>query len=195
MKRQDGFTLLELLVGIVLTGVVAVLVYGAVNAAVDTAERLRAEELTVRSERAWRAVVEDAVRNVRENSDYGRPTLVVEQRVDAAGIPRDRLRLITAGSTPPLTSDTDWTVSIEPREGGVSLTAHPLGIRSPLPTIVELPGVTGLDVRVFGGAGVATWREEWSDRRTLPRAVELRYWTAGGPIGPPVVLAVPAGSP
>jgi prepilin-type N-terminal cleavage/methylation domain-containing protein len=190
---RRGFTLVELTVAIVLTGVVALLVYGAADVALDTEERLQAEERAVRSERAWRALVEDALRNVRTNSDYGRATLILEQHLDAMGRPRDRLQFITAGGTPPLTPDADWNVTIEPAAGGVTLTATPFGVVGP-PRTVMGPGVTGLDVRVYGGVQNPAWLETWSDRRSLPRAIEITYWTEAGPIAPPVLLALPSGT-
>jgi prepilin-type N-terminal cleavage/methylation domain-containing protein len=193
VTSRRGFTLIELIIAIALTGVVALLVYGAADVALDTEERLQAEELVVRSERAWRTVVEDALRNVRANSDYGRATLVLEQRVDAMGRPRDRLRIITAGGTPPLTPDADWIVSIEATAGGVTLTATPFGVVAP-PRTVTGPSVTGLDVRVYGGLENPAWLEVWSDSRSLPRAIEITYWTDSGPITPPVLLTLPAGT-
>lgn len=194
MSRRAGFTLLELTVAIAVTGIVALLVYGTVAVAVDTETRLEAHERVARSERAWHALVEDALRNLRSNADYGRATLILTSGTDLQGRPRDRLAFITAGGTPPLTPDADWSVSIEVGVGGIEMAAAPLGIDAPARRVVALPGVTGLDVRVFGGLPRPAWLEEWSDRRMLPRAIEITYRTDSGPAGPPVLLTLPAGS-
>ena len=194
MKRRGGFTLLELLVALTLTGVVALLVYGVAAVALDTEERLEAQQLASRSERAWHAVVEDALRNVRANSDYPRATLALEQHFDAMGRPQDRLEFITAGWTPPLTGDSDWSVRIESAGGHLVLTATPIGLNTPTPRVVEWPAATGLDVAAFGGLQQPTWVETWADRRILPLALELTYWTDAGSPGAPVVITLPAGS-
>ncbi len=190
MSQERGFTLIEVMLALVLTGVVALLVYGAAGVALDTEARLLEHERTLRSERAWYVVVEDALRNLRANADYPRPTLIVSPGVDALGRPRDRLEFITAGGTPPLTGDADWTVTVEATDVGISLTAAPIGVRAPARRVVGPPGVTGLAVRVFGTVESPQWLNGWSDRRLLPAAIELTYWTDSGP-ATPILLAVP----
>jgi prepilin-type N-terminal cleavage/methylation domain-containing protein len=88
---RRGFTLFELLVALTLTGIVALLVYGAAGTAIDTEQRLRTRESEGRAERAWRAILEDALRNTRSAEDYQRPTFVVE-----SGAPGT-----ASGSSPP----------------------------------------------------------------------------------------------
>lgn len=191
MASRRGFTLVELMLAITLTGIVAVLVYGASGVAVDTETRLSEREVSLRSERAWRAVIEDALRNLRANADYPEPTLVVESGANALGWPTDRLEMITAGGTPPLTPDADWRVTLEATERGVSLTALPIGVRVPARRVVGLPEVTGLSIRVLATDGSAGWLDAWSDRRRLPRAVEVTLMTDTGPAGPPLLVAIP----
>jgi prepilin-type N-terminal cleavage/methylation domain-containing protein len=193
VKRRAGFTLLELVVAITLTGVVALLVYGAARAAVDTRTRLEDERLAVHSALAWNALVSDALRNVRAAQDYGRPTLVLEPASDSPGRPRDRLRLITAGGTPPLTGDADWEVVIAPAADGLALTAKPVGVAVPARRLARLPGVTGLDVRVLAGSVEREWAEEWSQAWFLPRAVEITLWTEAGPLPPPLLVTLGQG--
>jgi prepilin-type N-terminal cleavage/methylation domain-containing protein len=193
MKRCAGFTLIELVVAITLTGVVALLVYGAARAAVDTRARLDSEQQAVRAELAWNVLVTDALRNVRRNDDYGRPTFVLEPGSDAQGRPRDRLRLITAGGTPPLTGDADWEVVIEPRPDGLALIAQPIGVAVPPRPLARLPGVTGFDVRVPVGPAAMQWAEEWGQPFFLPRAVEITLWTDAGPLVPPLLVTLGQG--
>ncbi|UCF18608.1 MAG: prepilin-type N-terminal cleavage/methylation domain-containing protein [Gemmatimonadota bacterium] len=192
--RRAGFTLLELLVAVVLTGVVALLVYGAAGAAMDTQARLEAQRLETRSERAWRATLEDALRNARPARAYGDTAFVLEERRDAEGRPRDRLWFVTAGGLPPLTADADWEVLIEPTPQGLSLLAQPLGVNTPPRRLFGPREVTGLDVRLLSPLpGQPGWLDSWAFPRIVPEAIELTYWADAGPVGPPVVLTLPLG--
>lgn len=193
MSGRNGFTLLEVMVALVLTGVVALLVYGTIDVAAGTAARLEREDLRHRSTRGWEIVLEDALRNVRSNADYGRATLAVESGVDAAGRPRDRLQFISAGGTPPLTPDADWLVTVEVGEDGSTLTAQPMGVRGAARVMAGPGPVVGLSVRVFGGRENPQWQEAWADRNLLPRAVEVTYWTVDGPVAPSRLVTLPTG--
>ncbi|NIR44007.1 MAG: prepilin-type N-terminal cleavage/methylation domain-containing protein [Gemmatimonadetes bacterium] len=194
MTRRAGFTLIELLVAIVLTGVVAVLVYGAADAGVETRRRLEERGHEMRATRAWRATLEDALRNVRPAPNYNDSAFVLMPATDGGGRPRDRLWFVTAGGLPPLTDDSDWEVIVEPTPRGLSLLAHPAGVRAPPRRLIGPPQVTGLDVRVLSGvAGARVWLETWDSPRRVPSAIELTYWTDDGPAGPPLLLQLPLG--
>ena len=193
MSRSRGFTLLELVVAITLTGVIALLVYGAANVALDTQERMREREREVSARWAWNAVLEDALRNLYSPVAYGAPTLVLESGRDVTGRASDRLRFITAGGQSPLNGDSDWEVQLAVGDAGVLLTARPLGVEGPERRLVGLPGVTGLTIRVSGGSEDAGWRETWQHRSMLPRAIEIAYYGEPGSIEPPLRLALPLG--
>lgn len=190
MLPRRGFTLIEVMLAIALTGIVALLVYGAAGVAVDTRARLVDRERELRSERAWHVVVEDALRNLRPNADSPRPTLILSQGSADGGSSGDRLEFVTAGGTPPLTGDADWRVTLETVNGRIVLTAQPIGVRAPARRIIAPPNLTGLAVRVFGGAGDLQWLAEWREPRLLPEAIELVYRTETGPMGPPILMAV-----
>lgn len=193
MTESRGFTLLELVVTIALSAVIALLVYGTANVAIDTQERVRDRQREASERWAWSALLEDALRNVHSPLAYGSATLVVEPGRDLRGRPRDRLRLITSGSQPPLNADADWEVTLEVADAGLVLTGRPLGVQIPARRLVGLPGVTGLAIRVSGGSGDPDWRESWRHRSMLPRAIELTYYGDSAPVGPPVRLALPLG--
>lgn len=194
MRGRQGFTLLELVVGLVLTGVVALLVYGAATVALDTETRVREREATARAEWAWRAVVEDALKNLRVNSDYPRATLIVEPGQGPVAARGDRIHFITAGGTPPLTGDADWDVTIESAADGLALTAIPIGVDAPARRLLAPPLFVGVRVQVFDEQPGPAWLDRWDDRRSLPRALALTYLSETGPLYPAVVLGVPGGS-
>jgi prepilin-type N-terminal cleavage/methylation domain-containing protein len=203
MRR--GFTLLELLVALVLTSVVALLVYGSAQAGVEAQRRLQENELSLQRARTLRAILQDALRNVRPATRAGESTLVVVRGVDQRGRPRDRLRFVTAGGLPPL-SGSDWEVTLQPTPQGLKLLAAALGVRAPARVLGPIPGVTGLRVRLVradsdtvavpvvtataagdmeGGAG--------PQLAALPRAVEITYWSDSSAVGSPLRMAIPMG--
>lgn len=192
--RSSGFTLIELMLAIVVTGVVALLVYGAADAAIDTRSRLEARGLETSARQAWRAVVEDALRNARPANAFDDSAFVVVDASDGRGRPRDRLWFVTAGGLPPLTADSDWEVLLAPTPRGLSLVARPVGVTAPPRRLVAPEGVTGLDVRVLSVDPEAPgWVGTWQRPRLVPRAIELVYWTDDGPAGAPVRLTLPLG--
>jgi prepilin-type N-terminal cleavage/methylation domain-containing protein len=190
---ESGFTLLELLVAIVLTGVVALLVYGAAGVAVDTQQRLEAKGREVRARQAWRTMLQEAFRNTRPAATYADTAFYLEERF-VGGRPADRVTFVTAGSMPPLTADSDWIVTLEATGEGLVLSARPVGAVVPGRRIVGIPGVTGLDVRVLDRQfGAEDWSETWEYARFVPAAVELTYWTEEGPMAPSERLWLPLG--
>jgi len=193
MNGRAGFTLLELIVALVLAGVVALLVYGASAAAFDTQDRLEERRLALRSVQAWRATLEDALRNARPAPTYQDTAFWLDDRTDIGGRPRDRISFLTAGGLPPLTADSDWRVTVTATEQGLTLLAQPVGALVPARRIVGVPGITGLQVRVREFTPELAWSDTWRFPRLVPRAIELTYWSDAGPVGPPVRLALPLG--
>jgi prepilin-type N-terminal cleavage/methylation domain-containing protein len=63
MMRRRGLTLLELMVAITVTGIVALLAYGSAQAGFDTDERLARVGETSEAEAQFRALVSDALRH------------------------------------------------------------------------------------------------------------------------------------
>ncbi len=192
MSRRGGFTLIELMVTITLAGIVALLVYGAASAAIETERRVRVRDAAGRAELAWRAVVEDALRNLRTAEQYGRPTFELESATDALGRPADRLRFVTTGGVPPLTPEADWDVTLESTADGLVMTAVPIGVDAPPRRVPAPPGVTGLDVHVVVAADQGRL-DRWPGYPFLPRAVAITYWRDGAPSGPSTLLTIPQG--
>ncbi len=175
-----------------LAGVVALLVYGAAGAAVDAQARLEGRRLALRSARAWQAIVEDALRNARPAPTRQDTAFVIEDVVDAAGRPADRISFVTAGSLPPLTADADWRVVLHSSGGALYLTAVPVAVDAPARRVTAPAGVTGVDVRVLSVTREPEWIDEWRFPRIVPRAIQLTYWTEQGPLAP-VRLSLPLG--
>lgn len=193
VNRRSGFTLIEVLVSIVLTAVVALLVYGAAQAARDTQARIGDERQTLQKALAMRLLLEGALAGAQTALLAPDTIFLLESRVSARGIPQDRLTFVASGNLPPLSPGADWIVTLEPSREGLRLTGRPIGIRTPGRLLALLPGVTGLAVRVRDSGGEVNWSQEWNFQAVLPEAVELTYWTDSAPVGLPLTVSLALG--
>lgn len=191
-QRHRGFTLIELLLALVLTAVVALLVYGTVQAGIDTRLRLESTLRERQTARAVRAILEDALRNIREPSSSVDSVFLLFQSDGSGGRPADRLHFLSGGGLPPLSTEADWTVMIEPTPSGLRLSAAPIGVHSPPRVLALLPGITGVEVRVKA-AGAHEWSRGWSNPALLPRGVSITFWADSGAVADPVEVALPLG--
>jgi prepilin-type N-terminal cleavage/methylation domain-containing protein len=192
VTRRAGFTLIEVLVSIVLTAVVSLLVYGAVQTARDTQARIAEERQSLQSALAMRLLLETALAGAQATFLAGDTMFALENRLSPRGIPQDRLTFVASGDLPPLSPGADWIVTLEPTRQGLRLEGGPLGIVTPARLLALLPGITGLAVRVRHPSLGPDWTEKWSSHAGLPEAVELSYWTDSGQVGLPlrVLLAL-----
>lgn len=194
MIRRSGFTLLELLVAIVVTSLVALLVYGTVQVGLDARDRVAERLAAEQSRRAARVVLVDALRNARPPSFFGDSVFALQARTGAAGRPADRLSFRTAGGLPPLTPDSDWLLTLEATDSGATLSARPAGTRLSPRLVAHLADVTGVEVSAQrqGGAS-AGWTRDWPNRASLPAAVSVTFWTSAGPVAPALLVPLPNG--
>src|SRR5437899_12464525 len=96
VTRASGFTLLEVMVAIVLTGLVVLLAYGAAQVSYDAHARLRADVDALQEAQALRELLQDALRSARAPQRPGDPRFTLH-----AG----RLPSATAGGRPTLDPD------------------------------------------------------------------------------------------
>jgi type II secretion system protein J len=193
MTRRSGFTLIEVLVSIVLTAVVSLVVYGAVQAARDTGTRITAERKALQSALAMRLLLGNALASAQTTFLAADTMFVLENRRSARGIPQDRISFVASGGLPPLTIGADWIVTLESTREGLRLTGKPMGVQAPVRLLALLPGITGLSTRVRHLDLGQNWSDEWPSPIVLPEAVELAYWTDAGPVGVPLTVSVAMG--
>jgi prepilin-type N-terminal cleavage/methylation domain-containing protein len=193
VSRRAGFTLIEVLVSIVLTSVIALLVYGVAQVARDT---------QARSDEAWgslqrtltlRLLIESALAGAQSSFLAPDSAFVLESRVGPGGGPQDRLTFVASGDIAPLSPGADWIVRLEPTPNGLRVRGKPMGTRLPDRILGEAPGVTGLAIRVQDASFGVAWSDHWDFPAALPDAVELTYWTQTGPIGVPIRVTLALG--
>jgi prepilin-type N-terminal cleavage/methylation domain-containing protein len=171
-----GFTLLEILVAVVLTSLVALLAYGAVQVSLGVRDRLGAALAVEQRARVTRELLVDVLRNTRTPQRQGDTTFTLDGGT---------LTFVAAGGGPPLDADCDWRVTIAPDAGGLMFVAIPVG-RAPVAVVAfPLPGVTRMDVRVLAPTG-DEWLDTWPAAMVRPRAVAITLWNGIRRIEPPV---------
>src|SRR2546422_308133 len=184
MSRPSGFTLLEVMLAIVLTGLVVLLAYGAAQVSYDAQARLRANIGALQEARALRELLQDALRGARAPQRPGDARFTLH-----AG----RLSFVTAGGGPPFDPDYDWLVTIGPGEGGLEFSATPVG-RAPATVVTfRVPSVTRWDVRALAPSQ-SLWLEEWPQTTLLPRAVAITMWHGSTQLGLPLQARLLAGA-
>lgn len=191
-QQRSGFTLIELMLALVLTAVVALLVYGTVQAGIDTRLRLESTLRERQTARAVRAILEDALRNIREPSSSVDSVFLLFQSDGSGGRPADRLHFLSGGGLPPLSTEADWVVMLEPTPNGLRLSAAAIGVRSSPRLLALLPGVVGVEVRVKA-PNAPEWSRGWANPALLPRGVSITFWADSGAVADPVEVALPLG--
>jgi prepilin-type N-terminal cleavage/methylation domain-containing protein len=179
--RRLAFTLLEVMVAIVLTGIVVLLASSMAQAGLDARERLTTHLRTVQSTRAAREILRDALRSMRA----GEPG-------DSSGgvvLSRGTLSFIAAGGAAPLDADYDWLFTISPGRGGLYVSAAPIGRAPPTQIAFTVPEVTRWDVWLLSTDG-RTWQTEWNEPKLIPRAVAIAFWNGDRPSGLPLHIAL-----
>src|SRR3989475_8730639 len=166
VRRVSGFTLLEVLVAIVLTSIVALLAYAAAQVSFDARARLGAELSGLQGGRALREFLQDALRNAQSPQRPGDPGFTLQ-----AG----RLSFVTAGGGTPFDPGYDWLVTLGPSASGLEVVAVPLRPAPPLTAGLAPPPLTP-----GGGRGLAPggsqWREGWGSGRGMAGAGAIRRW-------------------
>jgi prepilin-type N-terminal cleavage/methylation domain-containing protein len=190
MMRCRGFTLLEVMAAIVITGVVALLVFGTARAGIDTDQRLERFRTGLESQAILRSLLVDALRHPVEGGGAAmNDTLfTIADAVRANGLPADELRFLSRGIAPPFGASPIWSVTLIPGDSGLRLLARPAdGSTSGISA--ALPLAWGLNVRVLARTADSAWSDVWDAPGRVPAAVALEFLTAeGAPAGPPLLV-------
>ena len=188
MRDRRGFTLLELIVSIAVSGIIALLVYGSATAGFDTRDALARYRATNEAELRVRAMLADALRHASDEADAGTPVFDLVDATDPRGLPLDQLTFLTRGVVPPLGGSSRWSMTLTPTTRGLLVRATPVQPAGVGSISAVLERVRGLDVRVASLADMS-WSAAWPSTGQLPAAVQLMFYdAAGAPAGASVVV-------
>jgi|GEM_PF-3435155 len=180
--RRGAFTLLEVMVALVITGLVVLVAIATTQATLEARTRLATHLETVQRARAAREILRDALRNARARSRADDPDggLVLDHGT---------LTFVAAGGAAPLDPDYDWRFTIAPSAAGLRVSAAAVGHTQPAVVSFLVPEVTRWQVWLLAPDG-SEWRTSWSDPRWLPRAIVIGVWHGNEPIGLPMHIAL-----
>jgi prepilin-type N-terminal cleavage/methylation domain-containing protein len=197
-RRRWGFTLLEVMVGVAIVGLLVTGVYRFV------ASQLKAMEL-VRDEEAKTAAVEGFLRYFRQClADLPVRTNDTLKGYNhlVRGAPADEIQLVCQPGHTLLTTaaeDGDYVVTITLQPSRENSVGQDLGIRRRMAADREenytwLPlvaGVAALQFQYFQPQ-LGTWVERWEDSASRPTLVRVKFWWRTDEMPVEVIVPVPA---
>ncbi len=185
MKR--GFTLVEVIVAMLLTGVVALLAYGSMQAGFDSSDRISAYRSGAEAEALTRSILIDALRHPAE-APSGGPRSLQLSAVAVDGTTSNVLSFVTRGVIPPLGASSLWMMTVGPSPSGLSLSAKSLDDPSQPDINAVLGSVRRLRVRVLRSTEGAVWENAWNSQREIPAAIEIVFIDSAGRESGPAML-------
>jgi prepilin-type N-terminal cleavage/methylation domain-containing protein len=179
--RRAGFTLIEVMVSIVVTGLVVSLAYAATQAGFDTESRLIQHRAGSEREVAVRALLTDALRHQVDGVRGGEAVFALVDRSAVDGSSADSLHLVTRGIVAPLGTSRVWSLSAWRTGDTLQVEAHAVGADASAPPLhARLGGVRAFDVEALGRGLASSWRGDWPDDDVSPDAVALTLAHAEG---------------
>lgn len=168
--RQKGFTLLELMVAIVISGMIALLAYGAITAGLSTRDRIDAYRRNAQSRALARPLIVDALRHIADASSATQSVFQLQQ-TSAGGLAL--VVFFTRGVENPMGASGLWKMTLATSERGLRIDAVPLedATQSPISTII--PGVHDVRLRVLPTRQDQMWVTNWESPRQHPYAIKI----------------------
>jgi prepilin-type N-terminal cleavage/methylation domain-containing protein len=183
MRR--AFTLIEVMVALVITGLVVSIAYSSIQAGLETSERLTVAQSGVERELVARKMLERAIRHAVPGAMGGQPVFLL--RNQPLG---DELTFRTRGVAEPNGASEVWNVGLVADPRGIRFTGQ--AADDPNRSFSALlPRVQRIDVRVRGRDVRDGWFEDWPFVDRSPVAVTIAFLDANDrPIGAPLVARV-----
>ncbi|MEO5588486.1 MAG: prepilin-type N-terminal cleavage/methylation domain-containing protein [Gemmatimonadaceae bacterium] len=176
--RRGGFTLLELMLAIVITGLVTLIAYSAITVGLDTQERVERHRREAQSRALFRPFISDALRHIADVAGTGTPVFLISAVVGPTG--GESVTFLTRGVQSPLGSSGLWRLTLIPSAMGLHVQADPLEDASRSKISSVIPGVTALRLRILATRQDKVWVSNWDATRQQPYAVKIELLDSGG---------------
>lgn len=193
MKARHGFTLVEISAALAITGMVALICYGTLRAALDTGDRNNELRERVESAARFEQLLSAAGRHAVEIAIPRHPAFELTHGISSSGQPSDHLTFLSRGVLEPLGASGLWAVDLTVAADGLRFAAAPADGATSGRIETRLRGVTGLRVLALSPAD-GKWTEEWNSRQPLPAAITVELLSGGGTTTfSPMLLRIEAG--
>jgi prepilin-type N-terminal cleavage/methylation domain-containing protein len=170
MRR--GFTLIEVMVGLVITSLVAGLAYATLQGGLETSARLDTHRTEHEASAIVQGLIHDAVRHALPGVPGGPATFVLVDRLGPDGRASDSLTFQTRGIVQPLGTSGSWWASVSRHADTLRFVAWP-ELGGAAPVVADVTPVRSLDVAVLGRSTYATWSSRWLETGVAPDAARL----------------------
>jgi prepilin-type N-terminal cleavage/methylation domain-containing protein len=178
VNQRHGFTLLEVMVALVITGMVALTAYAALDAGIATRGRIDGSLRARADGLVARAMLDNAMRHMVEHGDG-------EALVADGGTGGDVLTFYSRGVTEPFGGSTLWRVQVR----GATIGATSIDRAAPSLTS-DLPGVQVIRVSTLAPDG---WHTGAVPGGQSPQALRVEFVPVAGQTAmAPLIVALPA---
>jgi prepilin-type N-terminal cleavage/methylation domain-containing protein len=172
--KRNAFTLVEVMVALVVTGLVVSIAYASVQAGLETSERITVARTGEEREIVARALLARAIRHAVPGAIGGQPVFILRDQPSG-----DELTFRTRGVSEPFGASGLWEVALLPDQDGVRLTGVAVDNSNASFTTL-LPRVRRIDVRVLGRDVRDGWFESWPYAERSPVAVTIAFLDVNG---------------
>lgn len=182
LRTRAAFTVVEVMIALVVSGLVASLAYAAAQAGFDTDARVATYRDGLARDGVVRAILTDALRHQVDGVRGGTDVFTLVDRVDAEGRDADSLSIVTRGVQSPMGASATWRLAAWREGSTLRIAGAPLdGANEGIaPFVMSLGEVAAFDVRVLGRGLAARWRAEWPEADQAPDAFAVRLEAARG---------------
>lgn len=159
MKQRAGFTLVEVMTAIAISGMVALLSFSVARAGFDTEARIDDDQTAQYAEVRLRAVLYNALRH---------------PAASGGAAMNDTLFAIDENGVRFVASDARVELTLE--DSAMVLTLRPFERAQPL--VIRVPGVNGIAVGVLDRTTNTRWQRSWPVAGRFPAAVRIDFESA-----------------
>lgn len=186
-SHRTGFTLLELMVAIVISGLVALLAFSAITAGLDTLDRVEAHRRDSQSRSLARPLIADALRHI---ADAGARSANVFQVSQPSAGGNTSIVFLTRGVEAPLGASGLWKMTLAMSERGLAIDAVPMEDARQSPISSVIPGVRQMRLRMLPTRQDQLWVTNWQSPRQHPYAIKIEMLDSlGEMLDAPLIVA------
>lgn len=186
-RQRQGFTLMEVMMAITITALVATVAAAALRAGLDVRERVGTHRLTVDAEARAMEWLSTMLRHPPEANAVTEPLLQITHLASGS----DSVVFLTRSASPTAGTGAIWRVSLHADMNGLHVNAASTRDVSAAPVLSLLPHIRTVRADALNPAsGNSEWLREWPVLRSAPAALRLTFGLIDGSTQSPMVFVM-----